>query len=102
MVKFDNANAFDTPDGTNKRGSIANSPPRSTTTIPRRVNVPVGTSPCSSTRWPDAAASLREGLEDVITVRRLSVGGRLAASLTNTSCIESMISIACDTTKNVK
>lgn len=53
-------------------------------------------------RWPDAAASLREGLEDMFTVRRLGVGGRLAASLTNTNCIESMISIARDTTKNVK
>ena len=36
-------------------------------------------------RWPDAAASLREGLEDMFTVRRLGVGGRLAASLTNTT-----------------
>jgi len=53
-------------------------------------------------RWPDAAASLREGLEDMFTVRRLGVGGRLAASLTNTNCIESMLSIARDTTKNVK
>jgi len=53
-------------------------------------------------RWPDAAASLREGLEDMFTIRRLGVGGRLAASLTNTNCIESMISIARDTTKNVK
>ena len=53
-------------------------------------------------RWPDAAASLREGLADMFTVRRLGVGGRLAASLTNTNCIESMISIARDTTKNVK
>jgi mutator family transposase len=53
-------------------------------------------------RWPDAAASLREGLEDMFTVRRLGVGGRLAASLTNTNCIESMISIARDTTRNVK
>jgi hypothetical protein len=51
---------------------------------------------------PDAAASLREGLEDMLTVRRLGVGGRLAASLTNTNCIQSMISIARDTTKNVK
>jgi len=45
-------------------------------------------------RWPDAAASLREGLEDMFTVRRLGVGGRLAASLANTNCIESMLSIA--------
>jgi hypothetical protein len=53
-------------------------------------------------RWPDATASLREGLEDRFTVRRLGVGGRLAASLTNTNCIKSMISIARDTTRNVK
>jgi putative transposase len=53
-------------------------------------------------RWPDAAASLREGLEDMFTVRRLGVGGRLAVSLTNTNCIESMISIARDTTRNVR
>jgi hypothetical protein len=36
------------------------------------------------------------------TVRRLGVGGRLAASLTNTNCIQSMISIARDTTRNVQ
>lgn len=43
---------------------------------------------------PDAAASLREGLEDMFTVRRLGVGGSLAKTLTTTNCIESMISIA--------
>jgi putative transposase len=53
-------------------------------------------------RWPDAAASLREGLEDMFTVRRLGVGGRLATSLTNTNCIQSMLSIARDRTRNVK
>jgi hypothetical protein len=37
-------------------------------------------------RWPGAAASLRGGLEDVFTVRRLGVGGRLAAGLTTTNC----------------
>jgi len=54
------------------------------------------------TRWPDAAASLREGLDEMFTVRRLGIKGRLAATLTNTNCIESMISIARDTTHNVK
>ena len=29
-------------------------------------------------RWPDAAASLREGLEEMCTVRRLGINGRLA------------------------
>ena len=53
-------------------------------------------------RWPDAAASLREGLNDMFTVRRLGVGDRLARSLTNTNMIESMISIGRTTTRNVK
>ena len=51
---------------------------------------------------PDAAASLAEGLEEMFTVRRLGVNGRLAATLTNTNCIESMISVARTTTRNVK
>lgn len=51
---------------------------------------------------PDAAASLREGLEQMFTVRRLGVGDRLARSLSCTNAVESMISIARDTTRNVK
>ena len=54
------------------------------------------------TRWPDAAVSLREGLDDMFCVRRLGVSGRLATTLTNTNVIESMISIERDTTRNVK
>jgi putative transposase len=50
---------------------------------------------------PDAAASLREGLEDMFTVRRLGVGGTLAKTLTTTNCIESMISITRRTTRRV-
>jgi putative transposase len=50
---------------------------------------------------PDAAASLREGLDDMFTVRRLGVSGALAKTLTNTNCIESMISIARRTTCRV-
>ena len=50
---------------------------------------------------PDAAASLREGLEDMFTVRRLGVGGTLAKTLTTTNCIESMISITQRTTRRV-
>lgn len=53
-------------------------------------------------RWPDAAASLREGLEDMFTVRHLGVSDRLARSLSCTNPVESMISIARDTTRNVK
>jgi putative transposase len=51
---------------------------------------------------PDAAASLREGLEDMFTVRRLGVSDRLARTLSTTNAIESMISVARDTTRNVK
>lgn len=54
------------------------------------------------TDHPDAAASLREGLQDMFTVRRLGVCGRLAKSLTNTNCIESMISVARTVMANVK
>jgi putative transposase len=53
-------------------------------------------------RHPDAAASLREGLEEMFTVARLGVTGRLRRSLTNTNCIESMISISRTTTGRVK
>ena len=42
---------------------------------------------------PDAAASLREGLEEMFTVARLGVPARLRRTLTNTNCVESMISI---------
>jgi transposase-like protein len=51
---------------------------------------------------PDAAASLREGLDDMLTVRRLGVDGRLARTLTTTNPIESMISIARTTMGHVK
>ena len=51
---------------------------------------------------PDAAASLREGLEEMFTVRRLGVSDRLARTLTSTNPIESMISIGRSTARNVK
>jgi len=50
---------------------------------------------------PDAAASLREGLEEMFTARRLGVTPMLAKNLTNTNCIESMISVAERTTRRV-
>lgn len=53
-------------------------------------------------RWPSAAGSLREGLDEMFTVRRLGVSDRLARTLTCTNAIESMISVARDTTRNVK
>jgi putative transposase len=41
---------------------------------------------------PSVAASLREGLDDMFTVRRLGASDRLARSLSCTNSIESMIS----------
>lgn len=51
---------------------------------------------------PGAAASLREGLEEMFTARRLGVTDALAKTVTNTNCIESMISVARTTMHNVK
>ena len=51
---------------------------------------------------PDAAASLLEGLDDMFSLRRLGVTGSLAKTLTTTNCIESMISVARTTMRNVK
>jgi transposase-like protein len=52
--------------------------------------------------YPDAAGSIREGLEDMFTVQRLGVTGTLFKTLMSTNPIESMISIARTTTSNVK
>src|ERR1035437_5468807 len=43
--------------------------------------------------WPDAAASLREGLAETLTLMRLGITGRLARTLSSTNPIESMIEI---------
>lgn len=51
--------------------------------------------------YPSAAASLREGLEEMFTVARLRIDGRLAKTLTTSNPVESMISIARTTNRNV-
>jgi putative transposase len=51
---------------------------------------------------PDAAGSLREGLDEMFTVARLGIPVRLRRTLTNTNCIESMISIVRTTSGRVK
>ena len=51
---------------------------------------------------PGAAASLREGLAETLTVLRLGVSPTLARTLRSTNSIESMISIARDHSTNVK
>ena len=53
-------------------------------------------------RHPGAAASVLEGLEETLTVARLHITGSLARSLRTTNPIESMISIARTTSRNVK
>jgi putative transposase len=52
--------------------------------------------------WPDAAASLREGLQDTLTLMRLKITGQLAKSLCSTNPCESMIEIVRYTQRNVK
>jgi putative transposase len=41
--------------------------------------------------WPDAGASLREGLAETLTLMRLGITGRLAKTLSSTNPIESMV-----------
>lgn len=53
-------------------------------------------------RWPDAAASLREGMADTLTIRRLGVGGTLERTLMSTNPVESMIDIVKVHARNVK
>ena len=51
---------------------------------------------------PGAAASLREGLSETLTVPRLDVPPTLARTLRSTNAIESMIGICREHSKNVK
>jgi putative transposase len=52
--------------------------------------------------WPDAAGSLREGLDDTLTLMRLGITGQLAKTLCSTNPCESMIEIVRYTQRNVK
>jgi putative transposase len=52
--------------------------------------------------WPDAARSLREGLDDTLTLMRLEISGQLAKTLCSTNPCESMIEIVRSTQRNVK
>ncbi len=52
--------------------------------------------------WPDAAASLREGMPDTLTLMRLGITGQLAKTLCSTNPCESMIEIVRYTQRNVK
>ena len=52
--------------------------------------------------WPDAAGSMREGMDDTLTLMRLGITGRLAKTLCSTNPCESMIEIVRSTQRNVK
>jgi putative transposase len=51
---------------------------------------------------PGAAASLREGLEETLTLTRLGIRGRLKTTLESTNPCESMIECVRRTSRNVK
>lgn len=51
---------------------------------------------------PDAAASLREGLTETITINRLAVSGTLARTLATTNPMESTVDIIKTHARNVK
>lgn len=51
---------------------------------------------------PDAAGSLREGMEETLTLTRLGVSGTLRRTLSSTNCIESMFDTVRATQRNVK
>ena len=52
--------------------------------------------------YPDAAASLREGLEETVTILKLAIPELLRLSLRSTNPIESAFSLASKNMKNVK
>ena len=52
--------------------------------------------------WPDAAGSLREGMDETLTLMRLGISGNLAKTLCSTNPCESMIEIVRHTQRNVK
>jgi putative transposase len=52
--------------------------------------------------WPAAAASLREGMDDTLTLMRLVITGQLAKTLCSTNPCGSMLEIVRHTQRNVK
>lgn len=53
-------------------------------------------------RHPGAAASLREGMEETLTITRLGIPPGLSKTLFSTNTVESMISVGRTTMRNVK
>lgn len=52
--------------------------------------------------YPDAAGSMREGLDETLTITRLGIPPALTKTLFSTNPVESMISISRDVARNVK
>ena len=52
--------------------------------------------------WPDAASSLREGMDETLTLMRLGIDGQLSKTLCSTNPCESMIEIVRYTQRSVK
>jgi putative transposase len=52
--------------------------------------------------WPDAAAPLREGMAEILTLIRLGITGHLAKPLCSTNPCESMLEIVRYTQCNLK
>lgn len=52
-------------------------------------------------RYPGAAASLREGMEETLTITRLGIPPGLTKTLFSTNPVESMISVGRTVTRNV-
>jgi putative transposase len=52
--------------------------------------------------WPDAAGSLREGMDDTLMLMRLGITGQLSKTLSSTNPCESMIEVVRHTQRNVK
>lgn len=55
-----------------------------------------------SQKRPGAAASLREGMDDTLTIIRLGVAGKLRQTVSSTNPMESMIEIVRDHSRRVK
>jgi putative transposase len=52
--------------------------------------------------WPDAAGSLREAMDETLTLMRLGIAGQLSKTLCSTNPCESMVEIVRYTQRNVK
>lgn len=74
----------------------------SDTDAARGLRVARGIASSLEANHPSAAASLREGLEEMFTVRRLGVPDLLARSMSCTNAIESMISVCKTLSSRVK